>query len=669
MSCCKTLDIANGSKRKTASVLLKRGRTILKSRYDSKKHSLRNSLSSKTTTSDQDLDKLRPEDINAIASPCQNRLGLPDSNLAIADTASEAKKAIKLEDKLISGEEIEVCPAICIGNRHIECVPDETHLANENPRQTKISRNESSKFYLNLDNFESDKSHSPTDKSPIIAEDYPKLYITVTNMSDKDAMAKSSLLKNIRGIQNANGDAYGINISNSRFFVPKDYIFSGVECAMNDLKFEVDPEMGKLLQRSYSNPQISTSLPTLVDIDMGPSSLNNTMLSSETLTTSNNSTGQCNGDTNSKYLRTLSDTSLVNLRLEESDRNVQRQKLFLNKRESKPSHEIIDSLVDKTTSKSETSTTLQIRNRIDKCNKINDHINVHESDEKLRETKYGYYKFFPEASHLRDETVKQKTLCNNQLWTAKHVIIDDEEITTETASDIPVSDNRKIFDTLEESKISGSFDKNVAINMNSLKFEKIKSPYDTLNAPLMRRKSYPLTSSKISSASRYLSSISVIPSRQILKRAYSGNEKQISEPFKYPSLNEKTQIGLSSDFSSDFLSSNKEMQESESSNLRETNRIRLNRMKFLQGSLQAATSEDVSQIEKVIPFENRLSMMNETSQSTDLESDRCKDQLPPMGRTSSLREKFETIMEDVELRTASGRRSQISKSCDRKSLC
>ncbi|KAL6433193.1 hypothetical protein ACFW04_006431 [Cataglyphis niger] len=655
VSCCKTLDITNGSKRKTASVILKRGRTILKNRYDSKKHSLRNSLSSKTTTSDQDLHKLRPEDVNAIASPCQNRLGLPDSSLAIADTASEAKKAIKLEDKLISGEEIEVCPAICIGNRRIECVPDETntHLANENPRQTKISRNEFSKFYLNLDNFESDKSHSPTDKSPIIAEDYPKLYITVTNMSEKGAMAKSSLLKNIRGIQNTNGDAYGINISNSRFFVPKDYIFSGVECAMNDLKFEVDPEMGKLLQRSYSNPQISTSLSALVDIDMSPSSLNNTSLS-ETSITSNNLPSQCNKDTNSKYLRTLSDTSLVNLRLEESGKTEQKQKLFLNKRESKPSHEVIDSLLDKTISKSEISATLQIRNHVDKFNKINDHVNVHERDEKLCETKY--YKFFPEASHLRDETVKQKTLCNNQLWTAKHVIIDDEEITTESASDIPVSDNRKIFHTLE-SKISGSFDKNVAIKINSLKFEKIKSSYDMLNAPLMRRKSYPLTSSKISSASRYLSS--VIPSRQMLKRSYSGNEKQILEPFKYSS-NEKRQIG----FSSDFSSNDKEMQESESSNLRETNRIRLNRMKFLQGSLQAATSEDDSQIEKVTPFENKLSMINETSQSTDLESDRCKDQLPPMGRTSSLREKFETIMEDVELRTASGRRSQISKSCD-----
>ncbi|XP_070153749.1 cytospin-A isoform X2 [Polyergus mexicanus] len=659
VSCCKTFDIVNGSKRKTASVILKRGRTILKSRYDLKKHSLRNSVSSKTT-SDQDLHKLRLEDVNAIASPCQNRVDLPDSSLAITDTALETKKAIKLEDKLISGEEIEVCPVFRIDNRRTECIPGETnaHLANEYPRHTKISRNESSRFYSNLNNLESDKSNSTTDKSPIIAEDYPKLYITVTNMSDKDAMAKSSLLKNIRGIQNANGDAYGINISNSRFFVPKDYIFSGVECAMNDLKFEVDPEMGKLLQRSYSNPQISTSLPALVDIDTGPSSLNNTTLSSETLIASNNSTGQCNGDSNSKYLRTHSDTSLVNLRSEESDRIEQRQKLFLNKRESKPSHEIIDSLLDKTTSKSETSATLQIRNRVDKSNKFNDHVNVHESDEKSRETKYGYYKSFPsKASYLRDETVKQKTLCNNQLWTAKHVIIDDEEITTKSVSDIPVSDNEKIFEALEKSKISGSFDKNVAININSLKFEKIKSPYDTLNAPLMRRKSYPLlTSSKILSASRYLSSISVISSRQTLKRDYSGNERKISEPFKYSAIDQKRQIGLSS--------CNKEIQESESSNLTETNRIRLNRMKFLQGSLQAAASEDDSQIEKVASCENKLCIMNETLQSTDLESDRCKDQPPLMGRTSSLREKFETIMEDVELRTASGRRPQISKSCD-----
>lgn len=659
MSCCRTVDIANGSKRKTTSVILKRGRTILKNRCDSKKHTLRNSLSSKATTSGRDLHKLRLEDVNAVVSPCQNGFGLPDNSLAIADAAPATKKAIKLEDKLISGEEIEVCPAFRIDKRRT--VPDETdaHLANENPRQAKISRNESSKFYLKLDNFESDKIHSPTDKSPIIVGDYPKLYITVTNMSDKDAMAKSSLLKSIRGIQNADGDAYGINISNSRFFVPKDYIFSGVECAMNDLKFEVDPEMGKLLQRSYSNPQISTSSPALVDIETGPSSLDNTTVTSESLSALYNLTGQRNEDSNSKYLRTLSDTSLVNLRSKESDRTEQRQKLFFNKLELKPSHEVIDSLLNETTSKSETAAALQTIN-VESFNKL-DYVNVHESEEKSRETKYENYKFFPsKAFHSRDETVKQETLCNNQLWTAKHVIIDDEETTTKPTSDISLSDNGKIFDILKESKILDSSDKNIAINIDSLKFGKRKSPSDTLNAPLMRRKSYPLLTSKVSSASRYLSSNLVIPSCQTPRRAYSGIETKISEPFKNSSVDQKRQIGLSS--------CSKEIQGSESSNLRETNRIRANRMKFLQGSLTAA-SEDDYQVENVTPSESKLCVTHETSQSIDSESNRCEDQPLPMGRTSSLREKFETIMEDVELRTASGRRSQISKSCDRKSLC
>lgn len=652
MSYCRTLDIANGNKRKTASIILKRGRTILKNRCESKKHTLRNSLSNKATTSSQDLHKLESEDVNAIVSPCQNRLGLVDNNLA---DATPTKKAIQLEDKLISGEEIEVYPAFRIDNRRTEYVPDETdaHLANENPRQTKIPRSESSKFYLNLDNFESDKTSA--DNSPIITEDYPKLYITVANISDKDTMAKSSLLKSIRGIQNADGDAYGINISNSRFFVPKDYIFSGVECAMNDLKFEVDPEMGKLLQRSYSNPQISTSLPSLVNIETGPSSLDNTTVTSEALITSNNHlTGQRNKDTNSKYLRTLSDTSLVNLRSKEGDRTEQRQKLFLNKFESKPRHEIMNSLLDETSSKSETSAILQTENRVKSFNKLDD---VYESEEKSRETKYENYTFFLSKAS-RDEIVKQKTLCNNQSWTAKHVIIDNEETTMKPASDISVSDNEKIFDTLEESKIFGSSDKNIANNINLLKFEKRKNSSDTLNAPLMRRKSYPLlTSSKISS--RYLSSISLIPSYQT-PEIYFESETKISEPFKYSSIDQKRQTELSS-------ICNKE-QELESSNLKETNRIRVNRLKFLQGSLTAA-SEDESQSEKMAPSKNKLCTTNKTSQSIDSDSHRCEDQPLPMGRTSSLREKFETIMEDVELRTASGRRSQISKSCDRKSLC
>lgn len=602
-------------------------------------------------TSGQDLHKLKPEDVNTIASPCQNGFDLsPNSSLAIENTTPSPKKAIKLEDKLISGEEIEICPTFRIDQR-TECVPDETdvHLVNENSRQAKISGDESSKFYLNVNNFESNKSHSSinSDKSPIIAEDYPKLYITVTNISDKEAATKNSLLKNIRSIQNADRDAYGINISNSRFFVPKDYVYSGIECVMDDLKFEVDPEMGKLLQRSYSNPQISTNSPVLIDIETGPSSLdNNTMVSSET--SSNNSAGQRNEDSNFKYLRTLSDTSLVNLRSKESNRTEQRQKLFLNKRESKPSHEVIDSLLGETTSKSETTSAALIRN-IESLNKLDDRINLHESEEKSREMKHGNCTFSPsKVSHSRDETVKQET-CYNQLWTAKHVMIDDEKITTKSASDI-----------LEKSKISDSSDKNIVANINSLKFEKIKSPYDTSSAPLMRSKSYPLISStKVPSASRCLSSVSIIPTCQTL-RIYSENEKKISKSFKCSSIDQKKQMELSS--------SNKEIQKSENSNLRETNRIRLNRIKLLQNSLQAGSEND-SQIEKVIPSESKYCIINEASQSVDLESDRNKDQPLPMGRTSSLREKFETIMEDVELRTTSGRRSQISKSCERKSLC
>ncbi|XP_029167714.1 cytospin-A isoform X2 [Nylanderia fulva] len=641
VSSCKTLDIANGSKRKTASIILKRGRTILKNRCESKKLTSRNSVSSKATTSSRDLHKPEPEDVNAIVSRCQNGFGLADNNLG--DVVTPAKKAIKFEDKLISGEEIEVCPAFRIDRQRTEYVSDETDArsVNENPRQAKILSNESSKFYLNLDNFESDKTL--TDKSPIITEDYPKLYITVANMSDKEAMAKSSLLKSIRGIQNADGDAYGINISNSRFFVPKDYIFSGVECAMNDLKFEVDPEMGKLLQRSYSNPQINTSLSSLVDIETGPSSLDNTAVTSEILITSNNHlTGQYNKDSNPKYLRTLSDTSLVNLRSKEGDKTEQRQKLFLNQFESKPRYEIIDSLLDETTSKSKTSAVLQTENHVESF------------------LPYENYTFFPsKASHSRNEIGKQETLRDTQLWTAKHVIIDGEETTTK-----PASDNGKIFDTLEESKIFDSSDKNNAIDINPLKLEKRKSLSDTLNAPLMRRKSYPLlTSSKNSSASRYPSSISIIPLSQMSKGIYSGNKTKISETVKYSSIDQEGQTG----------SKCSKKERSEDSNLREINSVRVNRLKFLQGSLTTA-SEDESQNEKITPSENKLCMTNAEltfgkshlmSQSIDSDLHRCEDQPLPMGRTSSLREKFETIMEDVELRTPLGRCSQrISKSCD-----
>ncbi|XP_071633000.1 uncharacterized protein [Temnothorax longispinosus] len=626
---CKTLDVTSGNKEKMASVLLKRGRMILKKRYDARKHALRNGLF-KATMSGWDSHKARLQDVDTAN---RDEPGLPNDNLATNTTgAPTLKEAIKLEDKLISGEEIEFCPAYRIDSRNTECATDDAveRLASENSRQSKPSRSDTSKFYVN--NIELDKApHNPSDKSLIIAEDYPKLYITVTGTSDKDAMAKSALLKSIRSIQNGNGDSYGINISNSRFFVPKDYIFSGVESAMNDLKFEVDPEMGKLLQRSYSSPQVNRSSPILAIMDAGPSSLDNT--TAETLTVPSDAMKQ-RADSDVRSAKALSD-SAVCLKSKESEKNEQRQRLFLKKRESKPSCEIIDSK-PKTTAESQIRIHTKSLDEFDNCRRI------HENEEKSQEMRYE--SSLIKASRLKDEATERET-CNNQLWTAKHVIID------------AMPGDRKVFDMLEESKISSSLNGNIEIkspkSMNTnTECEKIKSSHDILSAPLMRRKSYPLlTPSEIAYKSKFLSSIPIVSSDTPGRTLSIDSEKEtkILEPLKY-SVNEEKETG-SSAFS-------EQLQEAKCSSPSETNR--LNRIRFLQGDTQA--NENNSQIEKATPSESKLrATSEEVSQSnTDMESDLP----PPMGRTSSLREKFETIVEDVELRTLPGRRPQISESCD-----
>ncbi|XP_018300802.1 cytospin-A isoform X4 [Mycetomoellerius zeteki] len=619
---CKTLDVTNENKEKMASVLLKRGRMILKKRYDARKHGLRNSLF-KATMSDWDSHKARLEDINTAN---QNGHNLSNNNLAITMGAPALKETIKLEDKLISGEKIEFNPTNRIDSQHTECTTDGAveRLANENSKQLKVSKNESSKFYFN--NFESDKTHNSSDKFPIIAEDYPKLYITVTDTSDKNAVAKSSLLKSIRSIQNANGGLYGINISNSRFFVPKDYVFSGVDSVLNDLKFEVDPEMGRVLQRSYSNRQVSTSLP----------SLDNTTATAETSTESSNST-KLRVDPNLRNIKSLSDSVCVISK--ESDRIEQRQKLIFKRSELKPSCEVIDSTLTETT-QSKTLAESQIRNYAESLAELDNRHRTHENEEKSQGMKYEDHEFFlTKESCVKNETIEGETLCNNNDQTA-----------TKCLSLHATSEDKKVLDMLGESKISNSSDKNIEIKLPRLmkninnESEKIKSSHDILSTPLMKWKSYPLlTPSEIEYKSRY-HSIPVISSGTSILNNLSEKETEISELISKYSINQEKQATSSA--------CTELLQESKYSNLSETNQ--LNRIKFLQSSIHAG--EDDSQIEKTTFSESNLRMKSEKPK--DLGSD----QPPSIGRMSSLREKFETIVEDVELKTLSGQ--QMSESCD-----
>ncbi|XP_014476610.1 PREDICTED: cytospin-A-like isoform X2 [Dinoponera quadriceps] len=628
---CKIpLDTFNGNKRKTASTMLKRGRAILKKHHDPRKHALLHDMvratttttvtttttATTTTTTMSDLDVCQTKFPDVMVSPTQNGdLSLPNNDV---NGVPALKGAIKLEDKLISGEEIEICPNFRVDSRRsTECAPKNTdahHLASENSRQWKNPKIESSKSCLKPDKW----AHSASDESSIMADNYPKLYITVANTSDKNAMTKSSLLKNISGIQSADGDSYGINISNSRFFVPKNYIFSGVECSMDDLKFEVDPEMGKLLQRSYSNPQIHVGSPTPVDVETDRASLNAAITTRGTEsctsdeTTSNSVTRQREDP---KCPRAHSDGSLADLRSRMSGKTERKQRLFLKKRDSKPSREIVDSLLDGRTPGPRISVI---------SSRATNRDNVHTSEEESSEAKYADRKLVPTTSEIPDDSKiaaeeEKSPRSGRQLWTAKHVIIDNCGIMKKPVSDATVFDDEKTLDTpggsekssLSDKKVERKVDSPIGSSMASTGLGGVRrTPHDSPDSPSAGRNE---------------------------RDGSSTSNEKLNRKFKY-------------------------------SNLSETNRA--SRMKFLRDSLQTDASDNFSgdfYLGRANSRENKLSVRDEEAKASRDNADpsgSLDGDQDSFGGTSSFREKYETILEDVELRTTPGRQSRIPISCD-----
>lgn len=647
MSYCKAPDTTNGNKWKTASVILKRGRTILKRRHEPKTYALRSSGSLKVAVNRQDVRKATSEDrSNVLVVPPDKRED-DNSASAVITSSPSPKEAIKLEDKLISGQEIELSPAFCVDAWYTECNSENkatsARTAADEKRRELTRSWQSSKFYLDLNNLNSDDARGPTvgcsvqpaDRSQVIARDYPKLYITVTNTSDSNAMAKNSLLKDIRGIQSADGDSYGINISNSRFFVPKEYVFSGVECAMNDLKFEVDPEMGKLLQRSHSTPQLDTgSRAALIHDETRPSSLDNAALL--TLNTPN-----------SPRQRVDSGTPSAGLRSKGSDKTERR--LFLKKRESKsPRCEIIDDRLGERSLKPRAPAAFQIQSHAEESSgRLDNRDSVQRNEKDSRVPKYEDQKRISAKANVPLESEKgHLTPRSNRLPAVEVIISNDNEIITKSASTNAV--------TFEDGTIPDTFEE----------------PTDSYGMPsdssTTKRKSYPLSvpADEVSSDSRYLSAIAVTPPRAPRKMfgVHSAGETKLPEQ-PNSSINSEKQIGAPA--------CNEQSQRSISSEMN-----RLNRLKFLQGSLliEDANGDETAKASS----DDEPCATNTTNGGSKApesgviaESGRssvCKEHILPAGRTFSLRERFETIVEDVELRMAPGRRSQTSKSCDRKSL-
>ena len=104
--------------------------------------------------------------------------------------------------------------------------------------------------------FQTEQVHASNDfvnqnSKVYVSEDNKQTNLNLKqNSVANNSKTQNDLLDKITGIQNVGKDVYSINVSNSRFFVPNNYVFTKYENSMDDLSFKVDPEMTKTLRKS-----------------------------------------------------------------------------------------------------------------------------------------------------------------------------------------------------------------------------------------------------------------------------------------------------------------------------------------------------------------------------------------------------------------------------------
>ncbi|XP_017883380.1 cytospin-A isoform X2 [Ceratina calcarata] len=523
---CKCFGSTAGNSRKPASCILKRGRTIVKRRHDPKKSaSTPGSFNNEMITTE-----LRGASNAREKRSVTRREDVESDNCNAAAYSKESSS--ELDKKLISNEGTDSTRS-SLGSKDGD---------SQDPCLSKgdCDRKETS-FVESANEFSK------------IAEDYPKLYIVPASVSETKPVGRSTLLKNIKGIQNVGTDSYGIEISNSRFFVPKNYVYSGVENAMDDLRFEVDPEMRKVLQESTETNSVIAE--------------NN---GSQEIRPSQRIRAEYTRDKeNSLALRTSRDSE------EERDHDSSMQakrRLFLKKNESRTGSGIVDSLLD-TTGKQ----------------------NIFNSGLKNR--------------------IFSTSLDNLTLRTCS---IDNVDNSENAMPPRPTPRPRSI-------QIASSlYRKPEIFDVSNTKRERDRDR-EKHSSILASVENLPRATVDASSASPASKNTSTTHSKEEVRAVDSVSRRKIAnDASKFDDELQETRRNLT---------------------LCEANRLK--RMKFLNTNLfqSEASIESDARNGPVVVDEKKK------SNHTDVEHDSpSKDKESSIGRTSSLREKFETIVEDVELR-------------------
>ncbi|KAG7212091.1 hypothetical protein KM043_012443 [Ampulex compressa] len=757
MSCYKTCDTTDGNNCKPTSIILKRGRTIIKRRPESRKIILRNNLykamreqesyrvENRRAMSASTINSVPEKDVSPISS-CQNTKleGLHSKSIR---NLYFLKEAVKLDDKLISGEEIEFCPVINNSTKTSESNVNSHFLNNgttvllrKASAKERNSVNEGVKRSRNsvkscpiLPDMSKVRCNETTDLYgiPKDMEAHSKAYISAMSPNDKAIGTRKSLLRNIKGIQSINGDSYGIDISNSRFFVPRNYVFSDVESSMNDLKFEVDPEMGKLLHKNNSQQPMSK------ENNMSLSSLDDQteVTDMSDLRKKDPQTVPCLSPEAEKELSVSVDPMVPNLRsvhvhsenqnvypvTKENHKNIcisdKKHRLFLKKNESRSSSEIIDSLLDDATYKRRSpNLALKLQNKKFSASLDNlDHYKLTCKSEIPIES--DVYESLPVISHkctLKNEVTGERRVerqpvsmkkidvdyCNNIDQNTRVSCLGDSQNILRQTSLIVEPDLKT--DTGFLSKEDGNAKRGLlTIELMNSKSQNIS---DISNERNKKTECAEYAGKHISTAEQ---SVILRNEKSSRKRLSTYSEKHISCPTLSlvddgnKSSSESTTVPIIQSCTVDRTSNispkeivevqdesktvfstyakcneirtfEKEPQEAKTLTHSEINRLQ--RAKFLNMNLSQSADASLveSNIEDGQDKRSRTELCKSDTSSVNIDSKvvqkvtdltpACKDRSLIIGRTSSLREKFETIIEEVELRPV--RRSQIGKICD-----
>lgn len=583
VSQCKSFSNITGNSCKPTGNILKRGRTIIKKKYESKKETLKFDHF-KTETKSSNKEDLKINDLKNLSS----LIIYKDTEFENSNEVSYPKQSLELNDKYFAEE---IKHNFEIKNNLLESNDFENQYFAE--KQSSVECDDFDKK-VDIETSKKTKSNKYFD----FTEDYSKFYIPSISVSKENEIMKSSLLKNIKGIQNIGTDAYGIEISNSRFFVPKNYIYSGIENAMNDLKFEVDPDMRKILQESTQTNNNS--------ININNFKINNTQ-ESQHLNESKIENGFASDSRNKE--NTFLEVSEFK-KLEEEHKNncfLYKKRRFLKKNESKTSSKIVDSLLDITYKQKLFSSTLKNRSFFTSLDNLNlqtcsDNLS-NENIKKIRQKK----EFIP---------------CNNyNIGSA----ICKKDINDSVSAD---SNNFPIEPYLYQK--STELDSLNLKKENDIKREKYNT-YPILS-PLENIPRSTLDSPAFNSQFALRKLITSYSDKTTAELDSTLMQKTIGETMKLDDELQKTEKNLS---------------------LCEINRLK--RMKFLNMNLSQSESNAETNINNSViiykkKIKNENSNLNSDSKINQNNNTLAFKNKSLIGRTSSLREKFETIIEDVDLK-------------------